>query len=133
VRAAARTGPPGTDRRREGIPDDFASYKMRRQRIDLRLVCEETQSMAEKAEKTYTFEEIDQLVKQADLDKLEKQSAQFKASAASPADILGQICPIYKTIRPILIGITQIPFIPASWKKAIKAFIRTMDLICPQH
>jgi hypothetical protein len=85
------------------------------------------------AEKTYTFEEIDQLVKQADLDKLEKQSAQFKAASASPADILGQICPIYKTIRPILIGITQIPFIPASWKKAIKAFIKAMDLVCPQH
>lgn len=85
------------------------------------------------AEKTYTFEEIDQLVKQADLDKLEKQAAQFKAATASPADILGQICPIYKTIRPILIGITQIPFIPASWKKAIRAFIKAMDLVCPQH
>lgn len=82
-------------------------------------------------EKTYSFEDIDKLVKQADLDGLDKRAAQFKASAASPADILAQICPIYKTIRPILVGLTQIPFIPTSWKKAIKAFIRTMDLICP--
>lgn len=89
--------------------------------------------MAEKADKTFTFEEIDQLVKQADLEHLDKQAAQFKAAGASATDILGQICPIYKTIRPILVGITQIPFIPANWKKAIKAFIKTMDLVCPQH
>lgn len=101
--------------------------------MNLRLHHEETTSMAEeKAEKALTFEEIDQLVKQADLDKLDKQAASFKAAKASPADILAQICPTYRTIRPILVGITQIPFIPASWKKAIKAFIKTMDLICPK-
>jgi hypothetical protein len=94
---------------------------------------EETTPMPDKPDQTFSFEDIDKLVKQADLAGLEKQSAQFKASAASPADILAQICPIYKTVRPILKGLTQIPFIPDSWKKVIKAFIRTMDLICPQH
>lgn len=87
--------------------------------------------MPEKADKTFTFEEIDQLVKQADLDKLDKQAAQFKAAGASAADILGQICPTYRTIRPILVSLTQIPFIPTSWKKAIRTFIKTMDLLCP--
>jgi len=84
------------------------------------------------AEKEYTFEEIDKLVQQADLAGLEKKAAQFKGGAGAPAvDVLGQICPIYKTVRPILIGLTQIPFIPKNWKKAIKAFIQAMDKICP--
>ncbi|MES1245233.1 MAG: hypothetical protein ABUT39_26745 [Acidobacteriota bacterium] len=87
--------------------------------------------MAEKTEKTLSFEDIDKAVKQADVDGLEKQSAQFKSAGASAADILAQICPTYRAIRPILVGITQIPFIPANWKKAIKAFIKTMDLLCP--
>ena len=82
------------------------------------------------AEKEYTFEEIDKLVQQADLAGLEKQAAAVK-SGAPAADVLAQICPIYKTVRPILIGLTQIPFIPKAWKKAIRSFIKAMDMICP--
>lgn len=83
-------------------------------------------------EKTISFEDIEKAVNQADLDGLEKKAAQFKAASASPADILAQICPIYRTVRPILVGMSQIPFIPANWRKAIKAFIKAMDLVCPQ-
>jgi hypothetical protein len=85
------------------------------------------------AEKTFSFEDVEKAVNSTDFDALEKKAAKFKAASASPADILDQICPTYRAIRPILVGLTQIPFVPTSWKKAIKAFIRTMDLVCPQR
>jgi hypothetical protein len=85
------------------------------------------------AEKEYTFEDIDKLVQQADLAGLEKHAAQLKgvAGGATAVDVLGQICPIYKSVRPILVALSQTPFIPKNWKKVIKAFIQAMDKICP--
>ena len=83
------------------------------------------------AEKEYTFEDIDKLIQKADLAGLEKQAAAVKSSAPA-ADILAQICPIYRSVRPILVGLLQIPFIPKNWKKAIRSFLKAMDMICPQ-
>jgi hypothetical protein len=84
-------------------------------------------------EKEYTFEDIDKLMQKTDIAGLEKQATAFKGAVgtATAAEVLAQICPIYRTVRPILVALTQIPFIPAKWKKAIKALIKVLDKICP--
>lgn len=82
------------------------------------------------AERTYSFEEIDGLVRGLDVSGMDAQVSRL--AAASPADVIGQICPIYRVVRPILQGILALPFIPDSWKQVIRTFIRLMDLVCPQ-
>lgn len=82
------------------------------------------------AERTYSFDEIDSMVRGLDLSGADAQASRL--AAASPADVIGQICPIYRVIRPILQGILALPFIPESWKQVIRTFIKLMDLVCPQ-
>lgn len=82
------------------------------------------------AEREYSFEEIDRQIQGLDLVGMNERVAGM--TAASPADVIGQICPIYRVIRPILQGILSLPFIPEAWKQAIRTFIRLMDLVCPQ-
>lgn len=82
------------------------------------------------AERTYSFDEIDSLVRGLDLSATDAQVSRM--AAASPADVIGQICPIYRVIRPILQGILALPFIPESWKQVIRTFIKLLDLVCPQ-
>jgi len=80
-----------------------------------------------------TFEAIDAHIKQADLKAFEPGGAKhFTAAAvsASPGDVIKRVCEIYHVIRPILQGILLIPFIPAAWKAAIKAFMSLMDTLC---
>lgn len=86
------------------------------------------------AEKNWTFEEIDQHIKAANLAQFETGGANHftaAAVAASPADVLKKLCAIYKVIRPILVALSAFPFIPASWKSAIKVFMSLMDTLCP--
>lgn len=86
------------------------------------------------AEREYTFETIDQHIQKADFAAAEAVASRVsaKAVAASPADVIGQICPIYRTVRPILVVLSNLPFIPESWRRWIKLFIQLMDSICPQ-
>jgi hypothetical protein len=84
------------------------------------------------AEREYSFEEIDGLVRGLNVAETDKRLSSMAAAQASPADVIGQICPIYRVIRPILQGILLLPFIPESWKQVIRTFIRLMDLVCPQ-
>jgi hypothetical protein len=86
------------------------------------------------ADKEYTFEAIDQHIRKADLSAAETAVKRVSAAAvaASPADVIGQICPIYRTIRPILVVLSNLPFIPESWRRWIKLFIEVMDKLCPQ-
>ncbi|MEO5929551.1 MAG: hypothetical protein ABIR47_06440 [Candidatus Kapaibacterium sp.] len=80
-----------------------------------------------------TFEAIDKHINEADLSQFEAGGKHhvMAAIAANPAAALQNICGIYKVIKPILQGVLLIPFVPASWKKAIQLFIQTMDSICP--
>jgi hypothetical protein len=87
-------------------------------------------------EKQWTFEEIDQHIKSANLAQFEQGGASHftaAAVAANPADVLKRICAIYKVIRPILVVLSTFPFIPASWKAAIKTFMSLMDTLCPNE
>jgi len=84
------------------------------------------------AEREVSFEEIDRQIQSLNLpaEKPAEKKVAGKAAAASPADIISQVCPIYQAIRPILKSLLSLP-IPKKWKDAIRAFIRLMDQVCP--
>lgn len=73
-----------------------------------------------------SFEAIDAHIRRANLGDFAPTTA-----AATPGDVLARVCEIYRVIRPILQGILLIPFIPASWKAAIRTFMTLMDTLCP--
>jgi len=84
-------------------------------------------------QKQLTFEEIDAHIKRANLADFEpggKMHVTREMVSAAPSDVITRVCAIYHTIRPILQGLLLIPFIPSSWKTAIKAFMSLMDNLC---
>ena len=85
------------------------------------------------ATQTPTFDEINAAFAKLDVAKHQAALSQFTATsaAASPASVVGQICPIYKAVRPFLVLASNFPFIPQSWRDGIKAFIAAVDLLCP--
>jgi hypothetical protein len=81
-----------------------------------------------------TFEEIDAHIRKADLSAFEPGGRHHFTSemvAAAPGNVLANVCRIYHVIRPILQALLLVPFIPATWKAAIKTFIALMDTLCP--
>jgi hypothetical protein len=80
---------------------------------------------------TPTFEEIDAAFAKFDAAKHQATLKQLTASGASPSSILGNICPIYKSVRPFLQAAANLPFIPQAWRTGIATFISAMDLLCP--
>lgn len=81
-----------------------------------------------------TFEDIDQFLKGADLTAFQRGGRFYLTSEqakASPAIALGNICPAYRLIRPILNALITIPLIPANWKAVVRAFTGLMDEVCP--
>jgi hypothetical protein len=79
---------------------------------------------------TPTYEQIDAAFSRLDLEKHNASIRQLGAAPA-PASVIGQICPIYKAVRPFLQAAANLPFIPAAWRAGITAFITAMDLLCP--
>lgn len=57
------------------------------------------------------------------------------ASATAPADFAGnpldQLCPLWRRIRPIVEGASNLFFIPANIRAVLKQLIGVLDLICP--
>lgn len=83
-------------------------------------------------DQTFTFEQIDAGINRLDLASHQRAVAGISAQAAgNPALALPQLCPIYKAVRPILVGLSNLPLIPQKWRDAIKAFIGIVDLLCP--
>jgi len=79
-----------------------------------------------------TFEAIDEHIRNADLSALEGATRGMTVATftADPSAAVAKICEIYQVVRPILEGLLDFPFIPASWKKVIRAFISALDLLC---
>lgn len=50
--------------------------------------------------------------------------------AAIPAGVQQKICGIYTAIRPLLLALSTVVFIPPSWRAALKTFITVLDPIC---
>ena len=82
---------------------------------------------------TPAFEQIDAAFRGFDIAKqqvaLEHLAAQ--GPARSTSSVIGEICPIYKAVRPFLQAAAAFPFIPPLWRSGISAFITAMDLLCP--
>jgi hypothetical protein len=82
---------------------------------------------------TVTFEQIDAAFAKFDAGRHEAAMARITAAGgpAGGAAVIGEVCPIYKAVRPFLVAASNLPFIPAAWRNGIKAFIAAMDLLCP--
>jgi hypothetical protein len=82
---------------------------------------------------TPTFEQIDAAFRGLDAAKQQAALKQLSAQATAPSasSVIGQICPIYKAVRPFLQAAANLPFIPQAWRSGITAFISAMDLLCP--
>jgi hypothetical protein len=87
------------------------------------------------AQRELTFEEINERIEKADLRPYQAGGAKHisAAAAAKPAELLPNVCGIYKIIEPILRAIASLPLIPKKWKDAIKTFCDLMDQICPSR
>lgn len=80
------------------------------------------------------FDAVDKAVKSVDLKAYAAggKMAVTKAELAdSPRNVLEKICPIYKSIKPILLALSEFPLLPKAWRDALKTFISVMDAICP--
>jgi hypothetical protein len=75
--------------------------------------------------KTPTFEEVDKHVQKADLSVF--KVAKAKGAAAG----VPNVCPAYKTVRPILALVAGLFLIPKKWRDIISGFLGVMDMLCP--
>ena len=81
-----------------------------------------------------TFEEIDQHIRSVDLSAFQiggRHHLTADGVRANPSIALPAVCPSYHAIRPILLALEAIPFIPKDWKSTVKAFTGVMDAVCP--
>lgn len=81
-----------------------------------------------------TFEEVDQLVQDADLRPFQtggRQHTTREMVASSPAAALANVCAIYRVVRPILALIAGAIFLPKKWREAIQTLISVLDTLCP--
>ena len=76
--------------------------------------------------KTLTFEEVDKHVQKADLSVFKVGKGKGAAALAAP-----NVCPAYKTVRPILALVASLFLIPKKWRDMITAFMGVMDMLCP--
>jgi hypothetical protein len=77
-----------------------------------------------------TYEQINAAFSSFDMANHQNAIKQLGA-APSPASVIGQICPIYKAVRPFLQAVANFPILPPVWRAGISAFISAMDLLCP--
>ena len=79
-----------------------------------------------------TFEQINSAIEKFDVAKHDEATRQIaKQAAGNPALALPQLCPIYKVVRPIIVGLSNLPFIPKKWQDVIKSLIAVLDILCP--
>lgn len=75
----------------------------------------------EHSEKTHTsFESIDRHIQSFDL-------TAFTAPGAVQTSRTDRLSASYSVARPILLGVTAIPLIPAAWRAALRIFVSTLD------
>lgn len=79
-----------------------------------------------------TFEEVDQHIRNADLSVFQAGGPQRSAaSAANPAAAISDVCNAYNVVKPILLLVSNFPFIPQSWKTAVQGFMGVLNTLCP--
>ncbi|MBC7921339.1 MAG: hypothetical protein H7Z75_09655 [Ferruginibacter sp.] len=86
-------------------------------------------SNARTQERELTFEEVDAQIQNADLSEFENQD-DANAQSLDLAAQLKKVCSVYKVVKPILSLVGNAPFLPSSWKSAVKTFNSVMSTIC---
>lgn len=75
-------------------------------------------------EKVMDFEAINAHL---DSNYVEAKNVQSLTTASAQS----QLCGVYKTVRPILVALSNLVIIPNKWRAALATFISVMDVICP--
>lgn len=78
-----------------------------------------------------TFEEVDKHIQSADLKAFEVGGKHHLTAAPPGIAIPVQVCAAYKIIKPILQLLLNVPFIPQTWKNAIRTFMQVLNVFCP--
>lgn len=81
-----------------------------------------------------TFEEVNAHFEKLNISEFAEGGKNHKAiaeAALNPAAAITAVCKAYKTIKPFLVLVVNLFFVPASWKVAIKGFMTVMNGLCP--
>lgn len=65
------------------------------------------------------------------LESLDLDEQELQAHAAAAVDPVTKICMLYQKVRPFLLLIATLFFIPRKWQDAVRTFTQSLDLICP--
>lgn len=88
------------------------------------------------AKKTISESDVISYFEKLNLSEFKKGGKKYFTAAdvkKNPGEVIEKICSIYRKVRPFLILILSIPFIPKKIKEAIKTFIDLMDKLCPDQ
>lgn len=80
---------------------------------------------AEEAEQAYM--QMDAL----DVDDTNLQAVNFRAEAVVLEQKVSKACQLYQKVRPVLLVLTSLFFVPEKWKNVIRTFTTSMDTFCP--
>jgi hypothetical protein len=84
------------------------------------------------SEQPMTFEQIEEHVKDLDLEQFNRPQAAGAAGAQEDlASKMQQVCKIFKAIKPILKAVLSFPLIPSVIKTPLQTFVNVMSSICP--
>ncbi|MDH5382987.1 MAG: hypothetical protein OEW75_19180 [Cyclobacteriaceae bacterium] len=84
-------------------------------------------------DKSLNYEEIEKDLMSFDFSAYEEGGTSLKTISGARTDIgsaIKKVCEIYAKVRPILLGILKIPFVPKIIKTAVKALCTALDLLC---
>jgi hypothetical protein len=80
-----------------------------------------------------TFEDVDKIVRAANLKQFQRGGRGHVTGAAvsaAPADVLTKLCGAWRIVGPIIRLVMKAPFIPKKWRDALEIFASLMDTVC---
>lgn len=83
----------------------------------------------------YSAEELNAGIDQMEALEVVDYNPQAVAESLAPGTgtaVLTKVCQVYKTVRPFILLVTSLFFIPQKWRDALRSFSTVMDGICPQ-
>ena len=60
------------------------------------------------------------------------ESPQEMALAPAEGNVITKVCTTYQKVKPFLLLVNSLFFIPEKWKKVIRDFMGILDGVCPQ-
>ena len=80
------------------------------------------------------FQSVDEHMNAVDLSSFDQGGATYSSvanAAKDPSQAISGICDAYKSIKPLLKLLSELPLIPSKWREVIKKFMSVADLLCP--